>query len=161
MIFDLGFILSIFGDPRLWIAITIFLIAARVVLKKKGIKKLLWVREFVLFVGVPMGLAFLVSTGFKELFKIPRPCTIETNPHCLNSYSFPSGHSTTAFAAITGLFLMLKEKKHVWLYIFAFLAAWGRILLEVHTVADVVAGAALGIGFSAVYRKVLIKYVKV
>ncbi len=157
---EIGYYLSFFGDPRLWIVLSVLVFLAGFVAKRKGSKKLSWTNDFVLFVGVPMGLSFLLSYGLKELFQIPRPLCSEINPYCEDSFSFPSGHSTTAFAGITGLVLMLKSKKHLWLYAFALLTAWGRLLLGVHTIQDIAFGATIGIVFSIVYRKALLRFLK-
>ena len=59
--------------------------------------------------------------------------------------SFPSGHTTAAFASMTALFLT-GNKKYSWAaYIFAFLMAVARIYLVVHFASDVLAGVAVGV----------------
>lgn len=59
--------------------------------------------------------------------------------------SFPSGHTTAAFASMTALFLT-GNKKYSWTaFIFAFLMAVARIYLVVHFASDVLAGIAVGV----------------
>ena len=59
--------------------------------------------------------------------------------------SFPSGHTTAAFASMTALFLT-GNKKYSWTaFIFAFLMAVARIYLVVHFASDVVAGIVVGV----------------
>ena len=59
--------------------------------------------------------------------------------------SFPSGHTTAAFASMTALFLT-GNKKYSWAaFIFAFLMAVARIYLVVHFASDVLAGIVVGV----------------
>jgi undecaprenyl-diphosphatase len=76
-----------------------------------------------------------------------RPCHIE--PHCWSTllppdqFSFPSGHTITAFAAITPLCLAFPEFQLA-LGFCAFSVALSRILLGMHFLSDVLVGAAAG-----------------
>ncbi|HUO34973.1 MAG TPA: phosphatase PAP2 family protein [Candidatus Acidoferrum sp.] len=78
-----------------------------------------------------------------------RPCEIE--PHCWASilppdkYSFPSGHSITAFAVAVSVGMFYPE---LWgaLLVAALLIASSRIILGMHFLSDVLAGCALGTG---------------
>ena len=59
--------------------------------------------------------------------------------------SFPSGHTTAAFASMTALFLT-GNKKYSWAaFIFSLLMAVARIYLVVHFASDVLAGIAVGV----------------
>lgn len=59
--------------------------------------------------------------------------------------SFPSGHTTAAFAAMTGLFFTT-NRKYSWTgFIFAVLMGVARIYLVVHFPSDVLAGVIVGI----------------
>ena len=76
-----------------------------------------------------------------------RPCNVFTDFPMLiarpTSYSFPSGHTSSSFAA--ALILTLRHKKIGWLaYIPAVLIAFSRIFLCVHYPPDVLAGILLG-----------------
>jgi undecaprenyl-diphosphatase len=76
-----------------------------------------------------------------------RPCHIE--PHCWSKllppdrFSFPSGHTITAFAAVTPLMPVYPEL-NAGLGFVALSIAASRIVLGMHFLSDVVAGAALG-----------------
>ena len=59
--------------------------------------------------------------------------------------SFPSGHTTAAFASMTALFLTGNQKYSWAAFIFAFLMAVARIYLVVHFASDVLAGVAVGV----------------
>ena len=57
--------------------------------------------------------------------------------------SFPSGHTTTAFSGFIGLAFLFPKYKYFFLF-FAIIIGISRILLAVHYVSDVIAGAILG-----------------
>lgn len=85
----------------------------------------------------------------KELIMRERPFTVYgvsdlliNKPH---SYSFPSGHAGSSFAALTVIFSMNK-KMRIPASIYALLIAFSRVYLFVHFPSDVLAGALLGIG---------------
>jgi len=94
--------------------------------------------------------------ALKHTSRRKRPCEIE--PHCWafvlppDKYSFPSGHSITAFAvAVTlGLFYPFLQPC---LLALALLIAASRIVLGMHFLSDVIAGSALGaaLGFASFY----------
>lgn len=94
--------------------------------------------------------------ALKRTSRRKRPCEIE--PHCWafvlppDNYSFPSGHSITAFAvAVTlGLFYPFLQPC---LLALALLIAASRIVLGMHFLSDVIAGSALGValGFASFY----------
>lgn len=76
-----------------------------------------------------------------------RPCHIE--PHCWSTllppdqFSFPSGHTITAFAAITPLCLAFPEFQLA-LGFCALSVAVSRVVLGMHFLSDVLAGALAG-----------------
>lgn len=90
----------------------------------------------------------LIFRTVKKLVGRKRPCEIE--PHCWatllppDRFSFPSGHSITAFAIAVSLGLFYPVIFPVLLF-FAFSIALSRILLGMHFLSDVVVGALLGV----------------
>ena len=94
-----------------------------------------------------------VATGIglflelKRAFRRPRPCALE--PHCWaqllppDQFSFPSGHTITAFAVATSLGGFYPELLSGLLFCAISIAA-SRVVLGMHFLSDVVAGAALG-----------------
>jgi undecaprenyl-diphosphatase len=83
-----------------------------------------------------------------------RPCAIA--PHCWanllppDQFSFPSGHSITAFAVAISLGTFYPPAMPVLLFCAVSVAA-SRVLLGMHFLSDVVVGSGLGagLGFSA------------
>lgn len=101
-------------------------------------------------------LTLFTTAGLKEAFKeVPRPTkyfedkepqlpTVE-GVHLHHFRSFPSGHTTTAFAALGFLaFLFPRRNSQLLCFLGAGLAGFSRIYLQQHFVRDVVAGALLG-----------------
>lgn len=60
------------------------------------------------------------------------------------TYSFPSGHAASSFAA-AGIFIAMDNKLSVLVLILASLIAFSRIYLNVHYPTDVLIGAVLGL----------------
>ncbi len=93
--------------------------------------------------------ALLVEFVIKPLVARVRPyVTVEglfslVGPE--KSYSFPSGHSATAFAVAYVLFRMLPVKYGVLVLLLAALMAFSRLYVGVHYPTDVLAGVLVGI----------------
>lgn len=89
----------------------------------------------------------LIFRTVKKAVGRKRPCHIE--PHCWatllppDQFSFPSGHSITAFAVAVSLGLFYPAVFPGLLFMAVSIAA-SRILLGMHFLTDVLAGAALG-----------------
>jgi undecaprenyl-diphosphatase len=83
----------------------------------------------------------------KRLVKRPRPCEME--PHCWygrmppDQFSFPSGHTITAFAVAVSLGLFFPALLSGLLFCAASVGV-SRVLLGMHFPTDVLAGCALG-----------------
>lgn len=109
-------------------------------------------------------IATLLSQLIKYAYRIPRPqdmLVFETG------YSFPSGHTTVAFAICsTIIFLLFKYfKDHRWyinyLHITLFtltalLIAGTRLVLQVHTLIDIIFGVLFGL--TSTYLSIKIYY---
>src|SRR5271170_4151829 len=86
--------------------------------------------------------------ALKRTSRRKRPCEVE--PHCWaailppDKYSFPSGHSITAFAVAISLGLFYPELLATLLTV-AMLIAASRIILGMHFLSDVLAGSAIGV----------------
>ena len=117
----LGILLLLFGGPHRFVAV-----GAAVVSEALSVGLFLWMKK---------------TAGRK------RPCSI--GPSCWatllppDQFSFPSGHSMTAFAVATPLILFYPSLEPVLLFC-ALSIALSRILLGLHFLSDVVAGSALG-----------------
>ena len=89
-----------------------------------------------------------IFRALKHSSRRKRPCEIE--PHCWASilppdkYSFPSGHSITAFAVATALGMFYPQLL-ICLLTAAVLIAASRIILGMHFLSDVLAGIGIGI----------------
>lgn len=109
--------------------------------------------------GTAMLISVTVGAIFTNLFlKIviarPRPYADESSffyqlwltvgQNMESDKSFPSGHTTAAFATMTAVFLV-GDKRISWTaYIFAFLMGIARIYLVVHYPTDVIGGIIVG-----------------
>lgn len=100
-------------------------------------------------------LAGLFAQIIKHLISSPRPYVYFRYHHPLlhfvagvkifRDYSFPSGHTTTAFSIAVLLTLFSKNKNYGYVYLLlAIGVGWSRIYLGEHFFADVLAGALLG-----------------
>jgi undecaprenyl-diphosphatase len=102
--------------------------------------------------AVSVGIALFIQ--LKRVCHRRRPCTME--PHCWatllppDQFSFPSGHTITAFAMASSLSVFYPAML-VGLLFCALSVAASRVLLGMHFLTDVIAGAALGgvLGFVA------------
>lgn len=79
-----------------------------------------------------------------------------------SEFSFPSGHTTSAMAAMTGLFFV-GNKKYSWTaFIFAVLMGMSRVFLCVHFPSDIlggfIVGFVAGLVSSIIVKKIYDKY---
>lgn len=103
-----------------------------------------------LYVGVSIGVDGVLTYGLKEIVNRPRPYVTYpdiTAYETETSMSFPSGHTSLAFATATAL--SLKYPKWYIIaptYLWACSVGYSRLNLGVHYPSDVLGGALLGAG---------------
>jgi len=101
----------------------------------------------ILAATISVGVGVLLFLKLKRAFGRKRPCAME--PHCWatllppDQFSFPSGHTITAFAVALSLGGFYPAMLPGLLFCAASVAA-SRILLGMHFLTDVLAGAAIG-----------------
>ncbi len=109
-----------------------------------------------LSMGIAAGFGVLLFKGVKRISKRRRPCEIEPHSWSLitppDEFSFPSGHSITAFAvsiAVASFYPVLL----CFLLPIAVTIAISRIILGMHFLSDVLVGSAIGaaIGFASAH----------
>lgn len=128
-----------------WILISIGLIATRKY-RKVGFTCL-----------VALALGAVIGEGFlKHLIQRPRPFVKESVNLVISApktFSFPSGHTTSSFAAATVISKRIESAK-IPAWILAFMIAFSRMYLYVHYPSDVIAGAVLGASCAALALKI-------
>ena len=134
-------VITKFGDKGiLWIVLTIALVIACIKYKKLRC------------VAISCALALIFSGLFCNL--ILKPMVMRTRPYDLieiellverlSDYSFPSGHTSAAFAFASALWL--NNRKFGWIAVLAAtIMALTRLYLCVHFPTDVLAGLVLGV----------------
>ena len=135
------FITSLGDKGMIWILATVLL------KKKKKTRK----------AGMVSAVALLGSLLFnnmliKNIVQRPRPyVTLEDLRIIIprpSEYSFPSGHSSSSFAAAVSFYRLLPKKLGIPAIVLAGLIAFSRLYVGVHYPTDVLAGALMGIVLS-------------
>ncbi len=156
------------------------------VITKLGDIGLLWILTGVLLLAVPaignekkehvsmrrkMGICMLGALLLnlicgnlilKNIFQRPRPFSVDTSVIPLitaSDYSFPSGHTSSSFAAACAIFLYHK-KAGIFAFIVAGMIAFSRMYLFVHYPTDILGGIVLGVVCAIVVKCILEKIVK-
>ena len=134
------FITHLGDEGILWIALALILMCFRKTRK----------------IGIVMGMALIFGLLFgnltlKNIFQRPRP--FDTPGALLDGdslliprpgeYSFPSGHTTSSFAAAFGIFFFHK-KWCIPALVIAALIAFSRLYVYVHFPSDILGGTLLG-----------------
>lgn len=144
--------ITIFGDKGIFFIVFGVLLTAFPKTRRFGVAVL-----FALLIG-----SLITNVALKNLVARPRPYIMNDIARALwtsvgqgpeSDLSFPSGHTTAAFAFATAIFLT-GNKKYSWtVYFAAFAIAFSRIYLAVHYPTDVIAGLIVGVaaGFAAYY----------
>jgi undecaprenyl-diphosphatase len=125
------------GDGWLWYALAIVILAAGGPLRFRAVAS-----------GIlATGSGILLFRKIKKLTGRRRPCAIE--PHCWatllppDQFSFPSGHTITAFAVALSIGAFYPALMPPMLFCATSIAA-SRVLLGMHFLSDVIAGACIG-----------------
>lgn len=120
-------------------------------------KRKTWVRHaLIILLGIALGGS--ISAVIKRTVKEPRPYEVDSRIAQLSvggSNSFPSGHTVEATAAAVGFSTLLFRTpiSMVLSAAWALLIMFSRIVLGVHNVTDILAGAAIGcLGLLIIYR---------
>lgn len=132
------------GDGWLWFAMGLFLLLFGGPQRFRAVAS----------AGLAAGSGVALFVQLKRFAGRQRPCSLE--PHCWSTllppdqFSFPSGHSITAFAVAVSLSFFYPSLWAGLLFV-AISIAVSRILLGMHFLSDVLAGAALGaaLGYAA------------
>lgn len=139
-VFDviMPFITKVNNHGEVWILLSIILMINKNTLARRlGIT---------ILIAVAMG--YLAGeAGLKNLIGRQRPIGDEYNFNFIipkpDSYSFPSGHTASSFAAF-GVCLFKKVRYRYWVLALASLIAFSRLYLHVHYPSDVLGGIVLG-----------------
>ena len=107
--------------------------------------------------ALPLALAiWLVEYPIKQFFRRRRPFITIVQAIVIGkkpgSWSFPSGHSATAFAG-AWLFSRYFPQRRGLLYTVASLVAFSRVYLGDHYPGDVISGSTLGVVFAMLLRR--------
>lgn len=156
------------GDVLVWIQETFhheFLTPIMEFITHLGEKGILWIvlsilllipkrtRKIGLLSTISIALSFLIDNVIlKNVVARIRPYEVVEGVQLLierqRDFSFPSGHTGTAFACTMVLFLMLPKKYGVPAIILAAVMGFTGMYLGVHYPSDVLAGALIGIGIA-------------
>lgn len=125
------------GDGPLWISTAIFLLAFNDH----------HLRQVAFSAALAVTFSVLLFMCVKNLIGRPRPFESWNALTCLmappDKFSFPSGHTMTAFAVWGSLFIGLPALSYLYLVI-AILIGLSRVFLGLHYPTDVLVGAVLG-----------------
>lgn len=133
-----SFITTSGNSGLIWIAITCLLLAFKKTRK----------------VGIMCAVSLILSLLFTNL--LIKPLVARTRPYELidglvlliekpHDFSFPSGHSSAAFAAAWVIFRRFPKKVGIPALVYASLMAFSRLYFAVHYPTDVIAGIIFGI----------------
>lgn len=142
-------VISFFSDKGwLWIALAVVLLFTKKY-RRYG-------------VALSIGLVLCLVIGniiLKPLIARPRPYDVYSGVELLveklSDYSFPSGHTYSAFLGATILFFMNRKIGYA-AFAFAVLTAFSRLYLFVHYPTDVLMGIVMGVSF-ALFSMYLVK----
>ncbi len=156
LLYSTAFFLNTFENPYIFVSLVLLgcLLAA------------LFKARYGMLFFLTMGLTYGVTSLLKATFQITRP---DNALITLDSYRFPSMHASIAGAFVTSIAWHLffhTESVLVRISIVILSAAliafvgWTRLLLGVHELIDVLAGAAIGVGIALLLHFVTRWYIR-
>jgi len=103
--------------------------------------------------------SYFITWGLKTILLVPRPFINENILPIIDKSqdlynSFPSGHTTLAFALSTNIFLYNKKIGY-FAFIVAGLISISRIIVGVHYPLDIIMGIIIGITFPIILYKII------
>ena len=111
---------------------------------------------FALFIN-----GIVCNLTLKPILRRKRPSWIDKGELLIKNptdFSFPSGHTTSSFAAATTIFLYFKGIGIFFLFL-AFLIGFSRVYHFVHYPSDVIVGAILGILIANISYELFYNYI--
>lgn len=106
---------------------------------------------------------FMTNMLLKDLFGRPRPYNVsaelETLIKQLSSYSFPSGHTSSSFAAAFIMYRMLPKKAGIPALVLAAMIGFSRMYVGVHYPTDVLGGIVVAF-MSSVWAHYLVQMIQ-
>lgn len=115
-------------------------------------------RKVGIYVAVTLILTAVIgNVVLKNIFQRIRPFIEANHAIIINppgGFSFPSGHTSSSFAAACALGIGYK-KYAPYLYVLATLIGFSRLYLYVHYPSDVLVGAILGIAIAVICKKLV------
>lgn len=126
-------------------------------------------RKFGVMMITGLLISLLINDNIlKPLISRPRPFDLEAWKGMFNypeliphpdSLSFPSGHTSSSFAAAVVLIFTGKKRIYIPPLILAFLIAFSRIYVHVHYCTDVLAGMVVGALYALLAFLIVAKFV--
>jgi membrane-associated phospholipid phosphatase len=109
-------------------------------------------KQNALYIASSTAVTYLLNLAIKKIVKRPRPFITDIHlvpVYRAGEYSFPSGHTSSSFSAVTALSRAYPR----WYviapsFLWAASVSYSRMYLGVHYPTDVSAGAILGVGTS-------------
>lgn len=103
----------------------------------------------------------IATEMLKNVFAVERPCVpcsagiSGCNAYCPEGYSFPSGHASVSFAAAVSILCVYRKNENLALLSIPLLISVSRVALGVHTFADIIGGALVGIAIPVILHSFL------
>jgi undecaprenyl-diphosphatase len=112
--------------------------------------------------ALAIGISVVLFMGVKDLIGRPRPCEAWSDLPCLlappDRFSFPSGHTMTAFA-VFGVYSEMIPGSGIFFLPAAVLIGLSRVFLGLHYPTDVAVGALLGAGIGNAVASLTLQFV--